>query len=326
MLGIHAWDPLHLEQQRVRSRIVLARYLQKEAALGPNSLLLGVDGGGTRCRARLSASDGTKLGEAVAGPANIRLGIDEGFSAVFTAAQRCLEQAGLSSPDLSRITACLALAGASEPSVLAAAKARNHPFRQAVFITDAHAACVGAHGGKAGGVIVVGTGTIGWAELDGRIVRVGGYGLPISDEGSGAWIGCEVLRRVLWAHDGRMSWTDLLTELFERFGGDPEAIVRFSSAALPRSFGVFAPIVVGHAKQGDAAGIELMQAAGCHIDRLAARLVALGVQKLALVGGLAPAILDWMSPATRARLVPPAGDALDGALRVARSAADAIAA
>ncbi len=300
--------------------------LRKEKALRPNTLLLGVDGGGPRSRARLCAPDGTKLGEAGAGPANIRLGIDEGFSEVFTAAQRCLQQAGLGSRDLSRITACRALAGLSEPSVLAAARARKHPFRQVVFVTDAQAACVGAHHGKSGGVIVVGTGTIGWAELGGAEIRVGGYGLPISDEGSGAWIGCEALRRVLWAHDGRIAWTDLLTELFERFSGKPGAIVRFSSAALPRDFGAFAPIVVAHTNQGDQAGIELMQAAGWHIDQLAARLVALGADKVALVGGLAPAMRDWISPATCARLVPPTGDALDGALAVARSAADAIAA
>jgi glucosamine kinase len=114
-----------------------------------------------------------------------------------------------------------------------------------------------------------------------------------------------------------------LTELFERFGAS-EAIVRFSSTALPRDFGAFAPVVVAHAKQNDPTGIELMQAAGWHIDQLAARLAALGTQKLALVGGLAPAMRDWISPATHAHLVPPTGDALDGALQVARSAANAV--
>ncbi len=276
-------------------------------------------------RARLCAPDGTKLGEAGAGPANIRLGIDEAFSEVFTAAQRCLQQAGLGSRDLSRITACLALAGASEPSVLAAARARKHPFRQVVYMTDVQAACLGAHRGKSGGVIVVGTGTIGWAELGGAEIRVGGYGLPISDEGSGAWIGCEALRRVLWAHDGRIAWTDLLTELFERFAGEPAAIVRFSSAALPRDFGALHRSWSHTQTKGP--GRHRAHAGRRFAYRpMAARLVALGAHRVALVGGLAPAMRDWISPATCARLVPPAGDALDGALQVARSAADAIAA
>ena len=87
-----------------------------------------------------------------------------------------------------------------------------------------------------------------------------------------------------------------------------------------------APIVVQHANQDDPAGLELMRAAGGHIDRLAERLVALGVQKLALMGGLAPIIVDWISDATCKHLVAAEGDALDGAVRLARSAADAMAA
>jgi glucosamine kinase len=289
-----------------------------------DTLLLGVDGGGTHCRARLCSLDGAKLGEAVNGPANIRLGLDQGLNSVVQTVRQCLGQAGLASHDLARITACLALAGASEPATLAAAQTRKFPFRQTTITTDARAACIGAPGGKPGGVIVAGTGTIGWAEPGGR--RVGGWGLPVSDEGSGAWIGCEALRRVLWAQDGRISWTNLLNALFERFRRDPHAIVRFSSEALPRDFGTLAPIVVEHANQNDPAGVELMQVAGGHIDRLSERLAALGVQKLTLVGGLAPTMVDWISDATRKHLVPPEGDALDGAVQLARSAADAMAA
>lgn len=301
-------------------------YRERENVVKPGTLLLGVDGGGTRCRARLCAPSGTKLAEAVAGPANIRLGLEESLAAVLHATRQCLQEAGLSSQDLSRITACLALAGASEPTDLAAAQARQHPFGRTMFTTDARAACAGAHRGRPGGVIIVGTGTVGWAELGGRDCRVGGWGFPISDEGSGTWIGCEALRRVLWAHDGRIPRTNLLSDLFERFKRDPHAIVRFSSKALPRDFGSFAPLVVEHAKRDDPAAIELMQMAARHVDELAERLVVLGVPRLALVGGLARQMTGWVSPRTRARLVPPAGDALDGALQLARSAAEAVAA
>src|SRR6202163_4877750 len=135
------------------------------------SLLLGVDGGGTRCRARLCAPSGSRLGEAAAGPANIRLGLDVSFAAVLQATQACLEQAGLSSRDLSRITACLALAGASEPIDLAAAERLKPPCGRAVLPSAPHASCVGPQGGRAGGVVVIGTGTSGWAHLKPRQSR-----------------------------------------------------------------------------------------------------------------------------------------------------------
>jgi glucosamine kinase len=287
-----------------------------------DTVLLGIDGGGTRCRARLCAASGAQLADAVAGPANIRLGFKTAMISVMSAAEECLDQAGLPKRDLNRITACLALAGASEPTQLALAKWHKYPFAHTILVTDAQAACVGAHAGGDGGVIVVGTGTIGWGELKGRQHRVGGWGLPISDEGSGAWIGCEALRRVLWAHDGRVPWTGLLDDLFNHFRRDPHAIVRWTTRASTRDYGSFAPLVVGHAAKQDPAAIELMQRAAGHIDALAARLLSAGVRPLALVGGLADAMAPWVSSDTKSHLIQPAGDALDGAIRLARVAAE----
>jgi glucosamine kinase len=289
--------------------------------MGPNALLLGVDGGGTRCRARLSDATGAKLGEATAGPANIRFGLERSFTAILQATTECLVQAGLSSRDSSRITACLALAGASEPKHLAAAQDYPHPFRRAIVTTDAHAACVGAHAGRDGGILIIGTGSIGWAERKGLHYRVGGWGWPISDEGSGAWLGHQVLRRVLQAYDGRIDWSPLLRTLFARFEQDPHAILQWTINAAPRDLGSFAPLVVEHAAQNDRVGRELMQMAAHHIDRLAERLIAVGAQRLSLAGGLAKHVAPWLSPITRSHLVPPKGDALDGALHLARQAA-----
>ena len=80
---------------------------------------------------------------------------------------------------------CLAMAGASEPINLAAARDYEHPFLHAVFTTDAHAACIGAHGARDGGIIIVGTGSAGLALLGGTVHRVGGWGFPVSDEEAG---------------------------------------------------------------------------------------------------------------------------------------------
>jgi glucosamine kinase len=286
-----------------------------------STLLLGVDGGGTRCRARLCAAGGVKLAEAVGGPANIRYGLEESFAAIFQTGSRCLEQAGLSARDLPRIVACLALAGASEPSCRAAAQRHAHPYRAAVVTTDAHAACVGAHGGRDGGVIIVGTGSIGWAELGGRRARIGGWGPALSDEGSGAWLGGEAMRRVLWAHDGRIAWTGLLRTLHARFQCDPHAIVRWSSQATARELAELAPIIVEQAAENDPVAVDLMREAAAHIDALVMRLRVLGAQRVALMGGLAKAIETRLPAETRRRLVQPDGDALDGALRLAGAAA-----
>lgn len=284
-------------------------------------LLLGVDGGGTKCRARLSAASGKTLAEAVAGPANIRFGLQTSFAAVFQAGAECLQRAGLSGRDLPRVVACFALAGASEPTYRAMAERHHHPYGHAVVTTDAQAACIGAHAGRDGAIIIVGTGSIGWGEFGGRHVRIGGWGPAVSDEGSGAWLGREAVRRVLWAHDGRIAWSEFLTTLFAKFKSDPHAIVRWSSRASPRGWAVLAPLVVDFATRGDPVAIELIQMGAGHIDALARRLVSTGGARLAIMGGLAKSMEPWLANETRCHLVRPAGDALDGALRLAAAAA-----
>ena len=284
-----------------------------------SALFLGVDGGGTRCRARLCDGSGAVLGEGMAGPANIRLGLDDSMQAVLDATGQCLAQARLSL-DSRPIIACLALAGATEPIELEAVRNYRHPFRQMIVTTDAHAACVGAHRGEDGGVVIVGTGTVAWAMLAGRHHRVGGWGFPVSDEGSGAWLGCEVVRRVLWAHDGRAR----LDRLAARACSSSSTPIPMPSCAgwarpRPREFAALAPLVVQHARQDDPAGCELMQLAAGHIDVLAERLSAIGVRRLALAGGLSSSIAPVAQPETKRHLVPAAADALAGALWLARA-------
>jgi glucosamine kinase len=265
-------------------------------------LLLGVDGGGTRCRARLADTHGRVLGEGGAGPANLRLGVQNSLASVRAATDQCLKQAGLAYGECS-IVACLALAGACEPVTSAQAQAVPLPFARVILTSDARAACVGAHGGKDGAIVIVGTGSVGWAIVEGRDHRVGGWGFPVSDEGSGAWLGCEALLRLL----------------FERFDGDGYAIVRWMGAARPRDYASLAPAVVDQAGQGDAIAIELAKGAAMHIDQIAAKLLANPVPRLCIMGGLGASILPFLSLQTQRNLVPPLGDALSGALHLARS-------
>jgi glucosamine kinase len=281
-------------------------------------LFLGVDGGGTRCRARLTQVDGTTLGEGIAGSANVRLGLNESLSAVREAADQCLQLAG-PTYRTHAIVACLALAGACEPATLTQAQTSPLPFDHVTFTSDARAACVGAHAGRDGGIIIVGTGSVGWAIAGPCEYRVGGWGFPISDEGSGAWLGCEAVRRTLWAQDGLLPWTGLLHGVFKRFGCDAYAIVRWMGGARPRDYASFAPTIIEHAQRDDATACDLMRAAAKHIDALASRLGALGIKRISLMGGLAAPIQPFLSAQTRSSLVPPVGDALSGALHIART-------
>src|SRR5262249_31846343 len=163
-------------------------------------LLLGIDGGGTQSRARLSTYSGTVLAAAEAGPANLRLGLETSFSTVLQLARPCLSGAGFAEHPISQVIAFLALAGAHQAchraglhwpgardaTPRAAAKQYGHPFRLPIIAPDAHADFVGGQGGRGGGVISAGPGAVGGAVRKGQDWRIGGWGPPISDEGSGA--------------------------------------------------------------------------------------------------------------------------------------------
>jgi glucosamine kinase len=289
--------------------------------MAAGAFFLAVDGGGTRCRARLYNESGKPLGEAESGGANLNYGLNEAFASVFDATFRSLAHAHLTPRDFPRVTACLALAGATEPAEEAAAKLERQVFGRAILTSDAHAACIGAHDGADGGVVVVGTGSIGWAIVNSRQHRVGGWGLPMSDEGSGAWIGREVLRRVLMACDGRLGWTPLLRAAFERYDSAPYRIVQAAARATPRDFGALAPLVVDYASRGDEATLTILREAAHHVDGIANRLIALGAPRLALAGGVSPHLEPLLARSTRQRLVTPIGDPLYGAFLLARAAA-----
>ena len=84
-----------------------------------------------------------------------------------------------------------------------------------------------------GGIVIVGTGSVGFAVVGGREIRVGGYGFPISDEGSGADLGLHAIRLALRAHDGRGVETNFTRDVMARFDNDPFEAVAWMDRATP---------------------------------------------------------------------------------------------
>ncbi|MGB6861418.1 MAG: N-acetylglucosamine kinase, partial [Pseudolabrys sp.] len=65
------------------------------ATAQPGVLFVGVDGGGTGCRARIEDAEGSLLGTGIAGPAALRIGVDRALAEVEKACRVGLEEAGL---------------------------------------------------------------------------------------------------------------------------------------------------------------------------------------------------------------------------------------
>jgi glucosamine kinase len=291
------------------------------AASPPGALFVGVDGGGTGCRARLENAQGCVLGTGIAGPAALRIGVDRALAEVEKACRAALEEARLGPNALSSVHAAVGLAGIGRKGALEELVARPHPFRSVIYAHDATIACIGAHGARDGGIVIVGTGSVGFAVVGGREVRVGGYGFPISDEGSGADLGLHAIRLALRAYDGRAVGTSLTRDVMMRFHNDPFEAVAWMDRATATDYATFAPLVMRHADAGDPVARRIVRDAAEQIDELVRRLVECGAPRVALLGGLASSMQPWLAPDVQRRLVPVEGDAIDGALHLARRAA-----
>jgi glucosamine kinase len=202
---------------------------------------------------------------------------------------------------------------------LEALQAQTFPFASIAFASDAAIACTGAHAGEDGGVVVVGTGSIGFARAGGETIIVGGYGFPISDEGSGADLGRRAIQQSLWARDRRIEHSPLTREILERFSDSAGEIVTWMDMATATDYAAFAPMVMDHACKGDAVAEPSVQDAARSVDRLIRTLFERGAPHCCLVGGLSEVLHDWLAAGLRRRLRPPLGDSLDGAVLLARS-------
>jgi glucosamine kinase len=282
------------------------------------TLYLGVDGGGSSCRARLEDERGTVLGEGNSGPASTRIGIDKAWRSIMHACTAAIEQAGIDRQDLALMHAGIGLAGLSRRGAETALIEIAHPFASARFISDGVAACLGAHSGADGAIVVAGTGSIAVGLVGGREVRFGGYGFHISDEGSGADIGLQAIRAALRASDGRSETSPLLEEILGAFHHDTSQVVAWSEQATATDYAAFAPMVLRHATAGDPIGRRIIECAADAIGDLLDLFLHRGIDQLSLVGGLSDAISAWLTPDLRGRLKRPDGDAVAGSLLVAR--------
>jgi len=284
---------------------------------GPD-YFLGVDGGGTGCRARIEDAQGNLMGQGLSGPASTRLGIDAAWASIAKAFGAAIEEAGFGPTEIARIRAGFGLAGIGRKGALEALRAIAHPFASIDFVSDGVGACLGAHSGEDGAIVIAGTGSIGLGFVEGRDLRVGAYGFPISDEGSGADLGLNVVQLALRAHDGRHERTALLAEVMQRFEGDPMAAVAWMDRASATDYAALAPMVMRHADQGDPAGRRIVQSAAGQIDTLVRVLFEKGAPRVTLLGGLASPLEPWLSPDVRRRLKPADGDAVSGAIILAK--------
>ncbi|WP_163923397.1 BadF/BadG/BcrA/BcrD ATPase family protein [Photobacterium sp. Alg240-V54] len=284
----------------------------------PFAYLVGVDGGGTSCRARICDLAGNILGEAKTGSANILLGGEIAMASIQQAIALAAQQAQLTPADYPKMAIGLALAGAEQQQAWHAFMQQPHPYGAITLNTDAYGACLGAWDGKDGAILIAGTGSCGILLLDGEQHVVGGREFPISDQGSGAIMGLRLIQQVLLSVDGIVPTTELTQHVLSHFEHDIDAIVSWSKTARPCDYGQFSPVIFRFAAQNDSLAVSLLQQTAADIEMWMQALIVRGATRICLMGGIGERIQTWLTPPMQQRLATPQGDAMDGAIAMAR--------
>ncbi|MFS2026540.1 BadF/BadG/BcrA/BcrD ATPase family protein [Massilia sp. GER05] len=280
--------------------------------------LIGVDGGGTGTRVRLarfSPHGVVELAQGASGPSGLGLGIARAWASVQDAVAQAFAAAGIEQPSLDRIAIGLGLAGVHNRQWAQAFEQADPGYAALRLETDAFSTLLGAHGGRPGAIVAIGTGSVGEVlQPDGTRREVGGWGFPAGDEASGGWIGLAAINHIEQVLDGRRPGGAFADAVVDACGGNRAAIQVWLGQATQTTYATLAPLVLQHAD--DPAARAILAKAGEEAAAIARALDPDGRLPLALCGGLGSALRDWLPPALAARARAPEGDSARGALRM----------
>jgi glucosamine kinase len=278
---------------------------------------LGVDAGGTATKARLTNAEGKVLAQASGGPANARIGVTALYEQLMAVCRRAISDAGLNDEGIAAIRCGMGIAGINRMGMKADIQAQPFPFASAQFSSDAMIANLGAHLGADGAILILGTGSIGLVKRGEDSSSIGGYGFPISDEGSGAALGLSAIRHALRALDGRTKPTPLSQAVTKHFEHAIPRVIAWMDQAAPGDYASFAPLVMDYAENGDEIALSIVRDAALHVERFIETIIARGAPRCVLMGGLSERMKPWLRQRIVAQIDEPLGDALDGALILA---------
>ena len=275
------------------------------------SVIVAVDGGGSRCRLAAFSDSGDLLarasisshGSLSMGPQAAWQSIAQGISSL---AVKLNNEADWK-PDL----LMMGLAGAlrqnrKEELVQLMPASLNYKL-----VTDGYAQLVGATGGEPGICLAVGTGSVvHWLDSDSQFGMAGGWGYPIGDQGSGAWLGMQALQHYLWHLDGRSTTSTLIEALHDRIGSSVSDIQHWTTQSNSSVLAQLAPIVFEHAANGDALAQSVLEEAAVQCMNL----VRLAPNDLPVyvVGGVGEQLRSLLHNDLQGRLQKARGDALRG--------------
>ncbi len=281
------------------------------------SIMIGIDGGGTGCRAVIADANGKLLSSGVSGAANIMTNFDGARHSIILACQQAINSAGLEQEEINSARAYLGLAGANIGDY-ATRMIDALPFAQCHIDTDAMISLQGAIGDDDGVVAIIGTGSVFIYRANGKVHTVGGWGFMVGDLGSGSRLGRTLLQETLLSFDGIQNGSGLTDYILAQFENNPQTIVEYAHTAKPGEFGKFAPAIFDFSAKNDTIAKGIVSNAVRDIEETLDVILTGEKQKICLLGGLGGIYADLLDDRFKNRISEPMGNAADGALALCR--------
>ena len=192
--------------------------------------LIGVDAGGSKTHAMLF--DGSREAERFSGPANISKSIDAAYHSITGAVDELIN--GIEPKNIHIGIGIAGYSVVSNRETLQQKLLLKYPNLK--LVSDCHLACLAAHLGHDGAILICGTGVVGYFIKNGIAKQIGGFGYPHGDLGGGAWLGLEVCKKVCKAIDDIIPWSDLLLAVFAKFDNNKDKFKNWLINATPGDF------------------------------------------------------------------------------------------
>ena len=231
---------------------------------------VGVDAGGTHCRASLYDGAEKVIGTGLAGPANVFSHFTEAMQQIHLAVDLAVRSASIPIDKKSLIVGA-GCAGGQTAQAREGLTRLNVPYKRLFMTSDLHASCLAANSGEECVVLITGTGSSIAHYQNNRVTQYGGHGFIHGDEASGAWLGLRAVQLLLKSFDNLVDDEKFCNAIAHAIGIDymseirsakkpasVDHILSYFKNKLAADYAQLAPVIVGLFQNGNSTAKTLI--------------------------------------------------------------------
>ncbi|MCX8169426.1 MAG: hypothetical protein N3E39_04425 [Candidatus Methanomethylicia archaeon] len=233
--------------------------------------IIGVDGGGSKTEAVSTNLCGKLLKNSISGSVNINsVGIEKAKRNLI----KCLEDVKFN--HIAEVCIIGAAGLENERNRLALMEAVNETYAKKTILTS-DAKILYETVKNRGNVIVLicGTGSIAYTELNGIKLRTGGWGYLLGDEGGGFWIAKKAIMKMLKEYDEGKNPSNLSMKImkFYRINNPPQIIEKVYGGDISEIARLAEEIAKVCDEEEDIDAIEIIDEAGIELAKIVKTLI-----------------------------------------------------